>query len=187
VHPGPSRRRQVNAIYATTWTRREQDGPAFADGKSVRCPLRNIDTLHEHSVHQEWQHRSGETRTRWHERRMVAAAASLTAAHRRWLRFAQRSTFHTSSDCAHPVAGALLAATVGMSAMTVKFETALSHGLLGVPQLQYLCGGVMNRLPFQRCESGQPRTAACCCRLPLSRALRDQTTTSVDPRAGASV
>lgn len=93
-----------------------KDGPAFADGNFSALPsAETFDTL-QNSVHQV---ASGHGNTDPVASGMVSAAASLTAAQSKVTAVAQRS-LPTILIALILLSGSLLAATVGMSALTVK-------------------------------------------------------------------
>jgi hypothetical protein len=93
-----------------------KDGPAFADGNFSALPsAETFDTL-QNSVHQV---ASGQGNTDPVASGMVSAAASLTAAQSKVTAVAQRS-LPTILIALILLSGSLLAATVGMSALTVK-------------------------------------------------------------------
>ena len=93
-----------------------KDGPAFADGNFSALPsAETFDTL-QNSVHQV---ASGQGNTDPVASGMVSAAASLTAAQSKVTAVAQRS-LPTILIALILLSGSLLAATVGISALTVK-------------------------------------------------------------------
>ena len=94
----------------------DKDGPAFAEGNvGARPSAEEFDTL-QNSVHQV---ASGQGNTDPVASGMVSAAASLTAAQSKVTAVAQRS-LPTILFALILLSGSLLAATVGMSALTVK-------------------------------------------------------------------